>query len=365
MAIRRRRFLAGLGAAGAAASVGPFFHIRPARADKGELVVVSWGGDYDEAVRDIVGVPFEKATGIKVKFDTPPENAKVKAMVEAKNVAWDVLLTDIPAVLSLVKDKLLEPMDYAALDAKIVGAIPKELRHPYAVGQRIYAFNIVYNTSSFPKGKQPQSWADVWDAKKFPGGRTFNFRGGIAPQLEVALLAEGVPMDKLYPLDVERSWKSMDRLKPLVSKWYVSHAEAIQLIAAGEAVVGCTIGSRATSARKAGAPGDVDYNEGKVSPDNWCVVKGTANRKAALDFINFALDAKRQAEVSKRVPYGPSNKDAFAHLSPAEAADLNTAPENIGKQFWWDVAWWGKPGADGKTERDRQAERYAQWMVKG
>jgi putative spermidine/putrescine transport system substrate-binding protein len=365
MAIKRRGFLASVSAGVAAASLGPFFHVRPARADKGELVVVSWGGDYDEALRELVGEPFAKATGIKVKLDTPPENAKVKAMVEAKNVSWDVLLTDIPAVLSLAKDKLLEPMDYGALDKAIVDAIPPELRHPYAVGQRIYAFNIVYNTKAFTKGNHPASWADVWDAQRFPGGRTFNFRGGIAPQLEVALLADGVAMDKVYPLDVERAWKSMDRLKPIVSKWYVSHAEAIQLIAAGEAVVGCTIGSRATSAKKAGADVDVDYNQGKVSPDNWCLVKDSANKKAALDFINFALDPKRQAEVSKRVPYGPSNKDAFAHLTPAEAADLNTAPENLKKQFWWDVAWWGTPGADGKTERDRQAERYAQWMVKG
>ncbi len=205
----------------------------------------------------------------------------------------------------------------------------------------------------------------MWDAQKFPGGRTFNFRGGITPQLELAALADGVPMDKVYPLDVERAWKAMDRVKPLVSKWYVSHAEAIQLIAAGEAVVGATIGSRATSARKAGAPVDVEYNEGKMSPDNWCLVKDSANKKAALDFINFALDPHRQAEVSKRVPYGPSNKEAFGHLTAAEAADLNTAPDNYKKQFWWDVEWWGTVGPDGKTQRDRQAERYAQWMVKG
>src|SRR5690349_17064121 len=118
MTMRRRGFLAGVGAVAA----GPFFHVRPAQADAGQLVVVSWGGDYDDALRELVGQPFEKATGIKVKFDTPPENAKVKAMVEAKNVAWDVLLTDIPAVLSLAKDNLLEPMDYGALDKKVVDA---------------------------------------------------------------------------------------------------------------------------------------------------------------------------------------------------------------------------------------------------
>ena len=39
----RRHFVKIIGAVGASAAVGPFFHARPAKADKGELVVVSWG----------------------------------------------------------------------------------------------------------------------------------------------------------------------------------------------------------------------------------------------------------------------------------------------------------------------------------
>ena len=65
----------------------PFLHIRPARADKGELVVVSWGGDYDTAIRDLVVPAFQKSTGYSVKMDAPPENAKVKAMVQSGNIA--------------------------------------------------------------------------------------------------------------------------------------------------------------------------------------------------------------------------------------------------------------------------------------
>ena len=42
----RRQFVKIVGAVGATAAVGPFFHARPARADKGELVVVSWGGSW-------------------------------------------------------------------------------------------------------------------------------------------------------------------------------------------------------------------------------------------------------------------------------------------------------------------------------
>ena len=106
-------------------------------------------------------------------------------------------------------------------------SVPSPLFH--GIGHKIYSFNIVYNTKTFPTGKHPRSWAEVWDGQKFKGGRSFNFRGGISPQLEIALLADGVPMDKLYPIDIERAWKSTDRLRPLVTKWYQSHAEAIQL----------------------------------------------------------------------------------------------------------------------------------------
>ena len=343
----------------------PFLHCRPARADKGELVVVSWGGDYDKALRELVVPAFSKNTGYSVKFDAPPENAKIKAMVQSGNIAWDVILTDIPAVLTLTKDNLLEALDYTAMDQQRLSRIPKELQRPYAIGQRIYSFNIVYNTNLLPKAKHPRDWAQVWDAKAFSGGRTFNFQGGIEPQLEVALLADGVPVDKLYPLDVERAWKMYDKLRPLVTKWYTSHAEAIQLIAAGDASVGCTIGPRGIAAKHGGAPIDVEYSQGKLASDNWCLIKGVRDKKIATEFINQATAPNAQAAIAKRVPYGPSNAGAFEFLSPAEAADLNTSPENIKEQFWQNVEWWSKQGPDGKTPRETQAARFAQWMLNG
>jgi putative spermidine/putrescine transport system substrate-binding protein len=352
-------------ATGAGLLATPFLHSRPARADKGELVVVSWGGDYDQAIRDLVVPNFSKLTGYSVKMDAPPETAKVKAMVASGNVGWDVILTDIPAVLTLTKDKLLEPIDYAAIDKAKLDQIPTELRQPFAVGQRIYSFNIVYNTNQLPKAKHPRDWADVWNASAFPGGRTFNFQGGIEPQLETALLADGVPLEKLYPLDVERAWKMYDKLRPIVSKWYTSHAQAIQLITSGEAAVGCTIGPRGITAKRSGAPVDVDYSQGKLASDNWCLVKGVRDRKVAMEFINQALEPKAQAGIAKVVPYGPSNAGAFEFLSAAEAADLNTSPDNIKHQFWQKVEWWSTPGPDGKTPRETQAARFAKWMLAG
>lgn len=360
----RRRMLKASAAIGAAAAIGPYFHIRPARADKGELVVVSWGGSWAKALREVMFDEFTKMTGIKVRDDGPPEAAKVKAMVESGNVTWDILETDVPAVQTMVKNNLLLPLDYSKIDADKLAKIPKVLQLPHAIGAKIYSFNIVYNSKTFPKGRHPASWADVWNGEKFKGARSFNFRGGIYPQLECALLADGVPIDKLYPLDVERAWRTYDKLRPLVTKWYASHAEAIQLLSSGEIDVACTIGPRGISAKRAGAAIDVDYNQGKLASDNWAIVRGTQNAEAAHQFINFALAGERQAGMSKRDPYGPSNPDAFKYLSATEAADLTTSPANIRNQFWQGLDWWSKTGADNKTEAERQTERYATWMLR-
>jgi len=364
--IKRRHFLAAGAAFGGAAAAGPFFHVRPAKADKGQLVVVSWGGSWTKAMREHIFTGFERETGIKVLDDAPPNNAKVKAMVDSGNVTWDILETDMPAILSLIKDDLLEPLDYSKLDKSKVDNFPKELRHEYAIGHKIYSFNIVYNTDTFPTGKHPKSWADVWNNDKFSGKRTFNYKGGVSPQLEVALIADGVSKDSIYPIDTERAWASFDKLRPNVSKWYGSHSEAIQLISTREADIGCTIGPRGVTAQMEGAPVAVEYNEGKMASDNWCVVKNTKNYDAAMAFINYAIDAQRMAKMSQSVPYGQGNTGAFEFLSDSEAALLNTSPDNLKKQFWNNVEWWATPrGSDGKTPREYLAEEYTKWMLKG
>lgn len=364
--LNRRQFLQSTTAAGGVVLMSPFVHTRPAKADAGQLVVVGWGGSWAQAMREHIFNGFERETGIKILEDTPPNNAKIKAMVESGNVTWDLLETDLPAILSLVQENLLEKLDYSKIDKAKLDNFPAEMKQPYSIGHKIYSFNIVYNTNVFPTGKHPKTWAEVWDAAKFPGKRTFNYKGGVSPQVEIALVADGAPIDSLYPVDEARAWASFDRLRPNVSKWYGSHSEAIQLITTGEADIGCTIGPRGIAAKNEGAPVAVEYNEGKLASDNWCIVKDTPNFEAAMSFINYAVDAKRLAEMSKAVPYGPGNLGAFEFLSAEEAAALNTSPENIENQFWNNVEWWATPRqSDGKSPREYLAEDYTSWMLKG
>ena len=37
-------------------------------------------------------------------------------------------------------------------------------------------------------------------------------------------MADGVPWDKVYPMDIDRAFKSLDRIKPHVDVWWTSGA---------------------------------------------------------------------------------------------------------------------------------------------
>ena len=52
------------------------FPRHPGKADKGELVVVGWGGSRAAAMREVMFQPFERATGIRVRDDGPPRQRR-------------------------------------------------------------------------------------------------------------------------------------------------------------------------------------------------------------------------------------------------------------------------------------------------
>src|SRR3990167_7600958 len=65
------------------------------RAQERKVVIVSWGGDYQDALREAYWKPFEKKMNVKVVEDTRPLPPRIKAMVETGKVEWDVVdLTD-------------------------------------------------------------------------------------------------------------------------------------------------------------------------------------------------------------------------------------------------------------------------------
>ena len=93
-----------------------------------------------------------------------------------------------------------------------------------------YAFTIAYNTDVFPDD-HPTSWADFFNVEKYPGKRGF-WRSVTSGIFEAALLADGVPADQLYPLDIDRAFRKLDSIKEHIV-FYDTGDQQVQLVASG------------------------------------------------------------------------------------------------------------------------------------
>ena len=100
-------------------------------------------------------------------------------------------------------------------------------------------------------GKAPTSFADFFDTETFPGKRgAYDYVTGGLP--EMALIADGVAPEALYPLDTDRAYKKMDTIKDDIV-WWDTGAQSVQLTADGEVAMGMSWNGRLIAAHEEGA----------------------------------------------------------------------------------------------------------------
>jgi putative spermidine/putrescine transport system substrate-binding protein len=317
-----------------------------------ELVVVSYGGAWQNAQRKAFFEPFAKKFNIRIREESwSGDFGQLKAMVESGKVAWDAVDVEAYMVLRGAAQNLLEKLDYSKIPKN---ELLPEAVHDFGVATCFWSTVLAFNTQSYPVGHQPIGWQQFWDVKNFSGQRAL--RKDPVANLEIALLADGVPKEKLYPLDVDRAFRSLDRIKSNIRVWWQAGEQPAQLLGSGEVVLSSAWNGRIFDAAKAGKPVASEWDGGMVSSDWWIIPRGSRNRDLAQQFIAFASSAEAQAEFPKYIPYGPVNKKAIALLAPELLKDIPTAPANLEKQAFIDNQWW---------EQNEAAvlERWNTWLL--
>lgn len=313
------------------------------------MVFTSWGGTTQDAQKTDWAAPFTKQSGIKVVQDGPTDYGKFKAMVDSGNVSWDVVDVEYDFALKASEDGLLTPL---ALPKDAVARIDPQFRTPYATGSFYYSFVIGYNKTGW-KGAAPATMADLFDTQKFPGKRTF-YKWSAPGLLEAALLADSVPADKLYPLDLDRAFHKLDAIKPAII-WWSSGAQSQQLLASGEAPLGLVWNGRVQALEDSGAPVAMSWDHNLTTGDMLVVPKGSKHVADAMKFIAFATGAKPQAAFATRTGYAPINVDSAALMPKAAAATLPQAHADTHIDL--DVKYWAE-------HRDEIAKRWYAWQTK-
>ena len=210
----RRRFLTHLVGAGLAPllTLGMGRHAFAADAD--ELTFAVWGNNDINHLTQAFGKPFKQATNIDVVFDgTGPTEGKIKSMVDNGHVDWDVCDTDGYACLRLGQAGSLSAIDYNVVDRNQIMA---PFAFDYGIGGYTYSFVLAYNATVY-KDNPPQSWADFWNLKKFPGKR--GLWKWMIGGFEAAAMAHGAKPNQIYPLDIAECVTRISQLKPHLVTW--------------------------------------------------------------------------------------------------------------------------------------------------
>ena len=341
-----RRNVLALGAGAALAA--PFVNTAPAQTRT--VYVNSYGGVWETSWKKAFFDPFTAQTKIQVKTVPGVSFAKLKAQVQTRNFDWDVVnLGDVEYAQAVIEG-LLEKVDRVA--AK-VDELPPQIVREYGITSYSLGTNIVYRKDKFPNGG-PQSWADFWDAKRFPGPRCMYDRSYTC--LAFALLADGVPVDKLYPMDLDRAFRKLSELKPHIKVWWREGSQSQQLIRDGEVDMIAMWSARAIDLIEDKVPVELVWNQAEIYHSNLLVPRGDPNAKAAWEFCNFVAQAKPQAEFAMMLPYGPANPGARALMTEARLRQTPAWPDHIKMSFQHDAAWLAPRLAQIR-------ERWTQWLT--
>lgn len=308
-----------------------------------DLTIASWGGSYQEAQSKALFQPASKEMGIAIKEETYGGMSDVRLKVKAGAMSWDIVASGSGSASRAAAEGILEKLDYSVID---VSTFYPTLKMDYCVGGDVFSTVFAYNTTLYGDAG-PRNWADFWDVETFPGKRAY--RGKVAGALEPALMADGVPPEKVYEVlsseaGIERALDKIRELKPHIAVWWTSGAQHAQLMKDGEVDMTTGWNGRFDVAIEDGAKAAYSFNQALLDYDCFAIPKGAPNKDLAMKFLNEISKAKYQANLPKYITYGPTNKAAYdlGTIDDAVARRLPSHPDNAAKQLAIDIAWYGE-----------------------
>lgn len=321
-----------------------------------EVVYATTGGLMRQMLEQHMYVPFEAATGTEIipfDIEVPDQWARAEGMVRSGKVEFDLVTATGPDLLSHA-DMLMDiPCDQLKNVQEF--GLPGSCQ-PKGVARTTGGMVLTYNREAF-KDKAPSSWADFWNVKDFPGPRGLPDTGDRDWWLPaVALLADGVPADQIFPLDLDRAYKKLDEIKPNIDVWWKTGNQVAQILRDGEVVMSMSYSGRSLAAINDGAPLEIVWNGGVRDTGYFSILKGAPNPEGALKFIDFFYgNSDGQPKFMRNVLYATNTTNGLAKLPEAEQKLFATYPANYEQLLVPDFKWIGE-------NRDMLRDRWTAWL---
>jgi len=307
---------------GAAAGIAAAMFITASTAAAQELVLGIFGGTFADNTRACAVVPFEKATGAKVKFvlgSSVQNVAKLRATKGSPEI--DVAYMDLAIATQGKNEGLLSKLDTAKLTHygdTYDNAKDKDQRF---VGMMYGASALAYNPKLVKT--PPTSWHDLWKPE-FKGKLAIGDISGTTGIHFViaASMINGGSQDNTDP-----GFEAIKKLKPNVVMMYSQADQVVPLFEREEISIAVWYPDRVGAAASKGLSVATAFpKEGAIGIlPTVSVPEGAKNKALAEKYIDQLLSADTQKCFAERQYGGPVNKtvkldDKLAAALPYGAA---------------------------------------------
>lgn len=345
-----RRQVLRAGGAGAALLLSGLPSNTFAQSAPGELLITAGGGDWGALLKKAYFDPFEEASGTRVSPQPYKGLAELKAMVEAR--AWgqaDILLMSAGEAAIAEYQGLSEPLDYSLIekDDLLKGASSNNY---FLVN--VASCVLAWNTELVKEGAAPKTWADLFDPQNDAPRALFK---NANQTLEVVLLGAGVPIDKLYPLDLDLAFKTLDGIRDKI-RWYEGGAQSQQMIANGEVDMAMLWINRADGLVTDKQPVKYITSNTILDGDSLVIPKGHPNKEKAMKFAAYMATPEPQARLTNLVALGPTNQKAIPLCDPARLARTATSSEFVATNRFQDFRWLAENG-------EAMTDAFNKWLI--
>lgn len=317
----RRSLLTALGAAAIGISFTACGEKKPAAASGGgeepKLNFYTW----DTYIGETTLADFKAAAGIDVNMSLFATNDELFAKLKAGNPGFDVIVPSNEFVTRMSKSDLLTPLDHAKIP-NMKNIDPAFLNPDYDPGRKFsmpytwLVLGIGYRKSKV-KGV-PDSWKWLFDSDQYKG--KIALLSESADLIRLSAKYKGHSVNDIPPELIKEIEAMLIKQKPYVKAFHDDNGQDM-LVAGDVDLVLEYNGDIAQVMKDDPDLGFVIPREGSlINSDTLCIPKGAPRPDNAHKFINYMLDAKAGAEISKTILYPTPNAAAKA-LMPAAYRD--------------------------------------------
>jgi putative spermidine/putrescine transport system substrate-binding protein len=302
--LRRRRFLKTAGAL----SLAPALPLLPglARAAGKEVVVGTWGGDYQNLLQQYIS-PLVAKQDIGVVFDTGnavPRLTKLRSEKNSRRGSMDVALLGEVDMYDGSRAQALEAIQEHQAAMPNLANVYDQFKTPYSIPHIFSAMTLVYNTQEF---SSPPDSVQIMLDPKYKGKVGFSDILYLYNGLFVGAGESGGRFESFEP--GKKFLAELVKNKPRV---YPSNEAVATAFKSGEITLACMWKARALQWRDAGLPlGFMIPKEGTIPVTfEGAVPKNARNPDAAWTYMNALLEPEGQVHFARAMGYAPTVSNA-------------------------------------------------------